>query len=42
MKQTTIHYKTSNTLINRLKARDDIKILKKSSFITKFFSKKRY
>ncbi len=42
MKQTTIRYKTSNTLINRLKARDDIKILKKSSFITKFFSKKRY
>ena len=42
MKQTTIHYKTSNTLINRLKARDDIKILKKSSFITKLFSKKRY
>ena len=29
MKQTTIHYKTSNTLINRLKARDDIKILKR-------------
>lgn len=42
MKQTTIHYKTSNTLINRLKARDDIKILKKSSFLTKLFSKKRY
>ena len=42
MKQTTIHYKTSNTLINSLKARDDIKILKKSSFITKLFSKKRY
>ena len=42
MKQTTIHYKTSNTLINRLKARDDIKILKKPSFITKLFSKKRY
>ena len=42
MKQTTICYKTSNTLINKLKARDDIKILKKPSFITKFFSKKRY
>ncbi|MGJ0290755.1 glycosyltransferase [Aliarcobacter cryaerophilus] len=42
MKQTTIHYKTSNTLINRLKARDDIKILKKPSFLTKLFSKKRY
>ena len=42
MKQTTIHYKTSNTLINNLKHRDDIKILKKPSFITKLFSKKRY
>ncbi|MBK6303035.1 MAG: glycosyltransferase family 4 protein [Arcobacter sp.] len=42
MKQTTVYYKISNTLINRLKARDDIKILKKSSFLTKLFSKKRY
>ena len=42
MKQTTIHYKTSNTLINNLKHRKDIKILKKPSFITKLFSKKRY
>ena len=42
MKQTTIHYKTSNTLINNLKHRDDIKILKKPSFLTKLFSKKRY
>ena len=42
MKQTTIHYKISNTLINNLKHRDDIKILKKPSFITKLFSKKRY
>ena len=42
MKQTTIHYKTNNTLINNLKHRDDIKILKKPSFLTKLFSKKRY
>ena len=42
MKQTTVYYKTSNTLINNLKHRDDIKILKKPSFITKLFSKKRY
>ena len=42
MKQTTVYYKTSNTLINNLKHRDDIKILKKSSFLTKLFSKKRY
>ena len=42
MKQTTVYYKISNTLINNLKHRKDIKILKKSSFITKFFSKKRY
>ena len=42
MKQTTVYYKISNTLINNLKARDDIKILKKPSFITKLFSKKRY
>ena len=42
MKQTTVYYKISNTLINNLKHRDDIKILKKPSFITKLFSKKRY
>ena len=42
MKQTTVYYKISNTLINNLKQRDDIKILKKPSFITKLFSKKRY
>ena len=42
MKQTTVYYKISNTLINNLKHRDDIKILKKSSFLTKLFSKKRY
>ena len=42
MKQTTVYYKISNTLINNLKHRKDIKILKKSSFITKLFSKKRY
>ena len=42
MKQTTVYYKISNTLINNLKHRNDIKILKKSSFITKLFSKKRY
>ena len=42
MKQTTIYYKISNTLINNLKHRDDIKILKKPSFLTKLFSKKRY
>lgn len=42
MKQTTVYYKTSNTLINNLKHRDDIKILKKPSFLTKLFSKKRY
>ncbi len=42
MKQTTVHYKISNTLINNLKHRDDIKILKKPSFLTKLFSKKRY
>ena len=29
MKQTTVYYKISNTLINSLKHRDDIKILKK-------------
>ena len=42
MKQTTVYYKTSNTLINNLKHRKDIKILKKPSFLTKLFSKKRY
>lgn len=42
MKQTTVYYKTSNTLINNLKHRDDIKILKKPSLLTKLFSKKRY
>ncbi len=42
MKQTTVYYKISNTLINNLKHRDDIKILKKPSFLTKLFSKKRY
>lgn len=42
MKQTTVYYKVSNTLINNLKHRDDIKILKKPSFLTKLFSKKRY
>lgn len=42
MKQTTIHYKATNSLINRLKQKDDIKVLKKSSFITKLFSKKKY
>lgn len=42
MKQTTVYYKISNTLINNLKHRDDIKILKKPSFFTKLFSKKRY
>ena len=42
MKQTTVYYKISNTLINKLKHRDDIKILKKPSFLTKLFSKKRY
>ena len=42
MKQTTIYYKISNTLINNLKHRKDIKILKKPSFLTKLFSKKRY
>ena len=42
MKQTTVYYKISNTLINNLKHRKDIKILKKPSFITKLFSKKRY
>ena len=42
MKQTTVYYKTINTLINNLKHRDDIKILKKPSFLTKLFSKKRY
>ncbi len=42
MKQTTVYYKISNTLINSLKHRDDIKILKKPSFLTKLFSKKRY
>ena len=42
MKQTTVYYKTSSTLINNLKHRDDIKILKKPSFLTKLFSKKRY
>lgn len=40
MKQTTVYYKISNTLINNLKHRDDIKILKKPSFLTKLFSKK--
>lgn len=42
MKQATVYYKISNTLINNLKHRDDIKILKKPSFLTKLFSKKRY
>ena len=42
MKKTTVYYKISNTLINNLKHRDDIKILKKPSFLTKLFSKKRY
>lgn len=42
MKQTTVYYKISNTLINNLKHRDDIKILKKPSFLTKLFLKKRY
>ena len=28
MKQTTVYYKISNTLINNLKHRDDIKILR--------------
>ncbi|QNM92789.1 glycosyltransferase [Aliarcobacter cryaerophilus] len=42
MKQTTVYYKISNTLINNLKHRDDIKILIKPSFLTKLFSKKRY
>ncbi|MCT7508661.1 glycosyltransferase [Aliarcobacter cryaerophilus] len=42
MKQTTVYYKISNTLINNLKHRDDIKILKKPSFLIKLFSKKRY
>ena len=42
MKQTTVYYKIINTLINNLKHRDDIKILKKPSFLTKLFSKKRY
>ena len=42
MKQTTVYYKISNTLINNLKHRKDIKILKKPSFLTKLFSKKRY
>ncbi|WP_148624003.1 glycosyltransferase [Aliarcobacter cryaerophilus] len=42
MKQTTVYYKVSNTLINNLKHRDDIKILKKPSFLTNLFSKKRY
>ena len=42
MKQTTVYYKISNTLINNLKHKDDIKILKKPSFLTKLFSKKRY
>ena len=42
MKQTTVYHKISNTLINNLKHRDDIKILKKPSFLTKLFSKKRY
>ena len=42
MKQTTVYYKISNTLIKNLKHRDDIKILKKPSFLTKLFSKKRY
>lgn len=42
MKQITVYYKISNTLINNLKHRDDIKILKKPSFLTKLFSKKRY
>ena len=42
MKQTTVYCKISNTLINNLKHRKDIKILKKPSFLTKLFSKKRY
>ena len=42
MKQTTVYYKISNTLINNLKHRDNIKILKKQSFLTKLFSKKTY
>lgn len=42
MKQTTVYYKMRNTLINNLKHRDDIKILKKPYFLTKLFSKKRY
>ena len=42
MKQTTVYYKISNTLINNLKHRKDIKIIKKPSFLTKLFSKKRY
>ncbi|RXI28684.1 glycosyltransferase [Aliarcobacter trophiarum] len=42
MKQITIDYKTSNILINRLKTKEDIKVLKKSSFFANIFSKKRY
>ncbi len=42
MKQTTVYYKIINTLINNLKHRADIKILKKPSFLIQLFSKKRH
>ena len=42
MKQTTVYYKINNTLINNLKHRDDIKILKKNIFSHKVIFKKRY
>ena len=40
MKQTTVYYKISNTLINNLKHRDDIKILKNHLFSQSYFQKK--
>lgn len=42
MSQKTIYFKTENSLINSIKTRADIKILKKGSAIAKFFGKKSY
>ncbi len=42
MNQITVSFKTENSLINSLKHRTDIKILKKSSSLAQIFKKKKY
>lgn len=42
MNQKTVHFQMTNTLINSIKNKDNIKILKKTSTLAKIFTKKKY